>query len=66
LAHAAIPNVPFVEALYLKKASRRGRMLTLGGKLLDFSDQAATHSQNRCERRERGDALRFSCGRPEF
>jgi hypothetical protein len=64
LAHAAIPNVPFVEALYLKKASRRGRMLTLGGKLLDFAEKAAAHRQNRCERRERGDALRFSSWPP--
>ena len=33
---------PFVEAFYLEKASREGRMLTLGGKLLDFAEKAAT------------------------
>jgi hypothetical protein len=30
---------PFVEAFYLEKASREGRMLTLGGKLRDFSKE---------------------------
>jgi hypothetical protein len=39
-------------------------MLTLGGKLLDFAEKAAAHRQNRCERRERGDALRFSSWPP--
>jgi hypothetical protein len=43
LARAAIANVPFVEAFYLKKASRKGRMLTLGGKLLDFAVKAVIH-----------------------
>jgi hypothetical protein len=33
---------PFVEAFYLEKASREGRMLTLGGKLRDFFERAAT------------------------
>jgi hypothetical protein len=33
-------------------------MLTFGGKLLDFAENAASHRQNRCERREsRTDAL---------
>jgi len=45
LARAAIANVPFVEAFYLKKASRKGRMLTHGGKLLDFAAKMATHRQ---------------------
>jgi hypothetical protein len=45
LVSTAIPAVPLVEAFYLKKASRRGRMLTLGGKLLDFAEKVATHRQ---------------------
>jgi hypothetical protein len=43
---------PFVEAFYLEKASREGRMLTLGGKLRDFFERAATDckkSRGRCE-----------------
>jgi len=43
LARAAIANVPFVEAFYLKKASQKGRMLTLGGKLLDFAVKVVNH-----------------------
>jgi hypothetical protein len=42
LRHA---NVPFVEAFYLEKASRRGRMLTFGGKSLDFAEKTATDRQ---------------------
>jgi hypothetical protein len=42
--------IPFVEAFYLEKASRRGRMLTVGGKLLVFAAQAATHRQKSWQR----------------
>jgi hypothetical protein len=43
---------PFVEAFYLEKASREGRMLTRGGKLRDFVDRAATD-----RKKSRGDVL---------